>query len=197
MKLRDYIAKKISDPEFAKEYEGSRPKINAIRLFIGSGAFQHLVKKRHPGKTDISKKEINESEIRTEEPDIISEARFLEIMTEECDKLPDDFFNDLHGGVIMSDKLKISPYARNNDLIIAGEYSRSSKGNQITLYYGSFIKMYPGLSEDELRIKIREVIRHEFRHHLENLAGMHGADSLEREDEIQIRNYLQNRKRSN
>lgn len=115
-------------------------------------------------------------------------------MTEECDKLPDDFFKDLHGGVIMSDKLRISPHARNNDLIIAGEYSRSSKGNQITLYYESFIRMYPGLSEDELRIKIREVIRHEFRHHLENLAGMHGADSLEREDEIQIRNYLQNRK---
>ena len=116
--------------------------------------------------------------------------RFFEILTDICEELPDEFFTELHHGVLLSEETKISPYAKNNELLIMGEYRRSNTGNQIVIYYGSFERSFSHLSEEALRTKLREVVRHEFRHHMENLSGMYGADSLEREDEINIRRYL-------
>ena len=86
--------------------------------------------------------------------------------------------------------MKISPYAKNDDLVILGEYCRAYFGNQIIIYYGSFQKMFYYLDEDELKNKIREVVRHEFRHHMENLAGIYGSESLEYEDKVNLRRYL-------
>ena len=37
---------------------------------------------------------------------------------------------------------------------------------------------------------LRGILRHEFRHHLEYLAGIHGSDSLEAEDERKKQEYL-------
>ena len=116
--------------------------------------------------------------------------RFFDILTEVCDELPDEFFNELHQGVVLSENIKYSPYAHGEDLVIMGEYRRAYFGNQIVIYYGSFRKMYSGLSEENLKAEIRKVVRHEFRHHMENLSGIYGADSLEREDEIGLRKYL-------
>ena len=116
--------------------------------------------------------------------------RFFEILTEECDQLPDEFFKDLHQGVVLSEDVKYSPYARSEDLIIMGEYRRAGYGNQIVIYYGSFAKVMHGASEEQVRMRIREVVRHEFRHHMEHLSGIYGADSLEREDEVELRQYL-------
>ena len=116
--------------------------------------------------------------------------RFFELLTEVCDELPDDFFRELHQGVILSEATKISPHARNNDLVIMGDYRRSQYGNQITIYYGSFCRSYGGADEKYLKERLREVVRHEFRHHMENLAGMYGRDSLEHEDKVQLRKYL-------
>ena len=48
------------------------------------------------------------------------------------------------------------------------------------------------MSEEELKEKLQEVVRHEFRHHMEFRGGIHGADSLEREDAISLRMYLRN-----
>ena len=62
-------------------------------------------------------------------------------------------------------------------------------GNQIVIYYGSFKKMYEHLHGEGLREAVRETVRHEFRHHMERLAGMHGADSLEAEDNRNMRAY--------
>ena len=116
--------------------------------------------------------------------------RFFEILTEICDELPEEFFRELHQGVLLSESLKISPYARSDDMFIMGEYRRAYYGNQITIYYGSFARAYPNLSEEALTDRIRETVRHEFRHHMEHLSGMYGADSLEREDQIRMRRYL-------
>ena len=116
--------------------------------------------------------------------------RFFELLTEVCDELPDEFFKELHQGVILSEDLKVSPHAKNNDLFIMGEYRRAYYGNQVTIYYGSFERMFPNADEDEIKERLREVVRHEFRHHMENLSGMYGADSLEREDQKQLRQYL-------
>ena len=116
--------------------------------------------------------------------------RFFELLTEVCEELPDEFFRELHQGVLLSEDVKISPYARSNDLYIMGEYRRAYYGNQITIYYGSFMRAWAHLGEDELKNRLRETVRHEFRHHMEHLSGMYGADSLEREDQIQMRRYL-------
>lgn len=123
---------------------------------------------------------------------MIDLEEFYEILNEVCDELPDGMFRELHLGVIIEEGVKISPHARNNDLIIMGEYTRSRYGNKITIYYGSFAKSYPMNDREFVKNKLREVVRHEFRHHLENLAGMHGVDSLEHEDKVNLQRYLNN-----
>jgi hypothetical protein len=123
---------------------------------------------------------------------MIDVDEFFEILTEVCDELPDDFFRDLHYGVLLSEGTKISPHAKNNDLVIMGEYHRSNYGNQITIYYGSFARTYPNAGRDFIKDRLRDVVRHEFRHHMENLGGMHGVDSLEYEDKVNLRTYLRN-----
>jgi hypothetical protein len=55
------------------------------------------------------------------------------------------------------------------------------------IYYGSFIRVYGELDLPEAKEKLRGVLLHEFRHHLESLAGERG---LEIEDEINFREYL-------
>lgn len=115
---------------------------------------------------------------------------FFEIVKEVCDELPEDMFRELHHGVILEEGLKISPHARNNDLVIMGEYQKSNIGNKITLYYGSFARSYLMEDREFIKGKVREVVRHEFRHHMENLSGMHGVDSLEHEDKVNLRKYL-------
>ena len=118
---------------------------------------------------------------------------FFELLTEVCDELPDDFFKELHRGVVLSEDLRISPYAKDDDLIILGEYHRSYYGNQISIYYGSFERLFSYMNEEELKVKLREVVRHEFRHHLENLAGIYGKESLEYEDKVELRKYLRSK----
>lgn len=120
-----------------------------------------------------------------------TQETFFQILTKVCDELPSEFFNELHLGIIMSPETKFSPYAVANDLVVLGEYHRSHYGNQIIIYYGSFQFTFPHLNEVELEGKLREVVRHEFRHHMEFRAGIHGKDSLEYEDLLKAKNYLQ------
>lgn len=116
--------------------------------------------------------------------------RFFDILTSVCEELPDEFFRDLHHGVVLSEKYKISPYAKADDLVILGEYRRAYFGNQITIYYGSFEKLYSHYDDEQMKEKLREVVRHEFRHHMENLAGVFGKDSLEHEDKENLKQYM-------
>ncbi len=115
---------------------------------------------------------------------------FFEILTEVCNELPEDMFRDLHLGVILEEGVRISPHAKNNDLVIMGEYTRTGHGNKIVIYYGSFVRSFPMRDREYVKDRLREVVRHEFRHHMENLSGMHGVDSLEYEDKVQLRKYL-------
>jgi len=121
--------------------------------------------------------------------------RFYEMLDEVCEELPDDLFRELHYGVQLSEDFKCSPYADEGDLVILGEYNRSLHGNKITIYYGSFENACSGMSDEELYEKLREVVRHEFRHHMENLAGIYGADSLDHEDREVLKDYVQSRKK--
>ena len=114
--------------------------------------------------------------------------RFQEILLDEADLIPAKFYNELNGGVIISPEVKISPYAREDDLIIAGEYQNSHQiGCRIVIYYGSMMRLYGNLPEEMLREKIRGVLRHELKHHVERLAGEHSLTDQDRKD---LREYL-------
>ncbi|MBR1584965.1 MAG: hypothetical protein IJ662_05445 [Clostridia bacterium] len=115
---------------------------------------------------------------------------FKQIVTELLDELPREFFRDLTGGVIVSDAAVIPDYARGNDLYTMGQYVVFSGVRQIVLYKGSFDRVHPYADADEARALLRGVLRHEFRHHLEFLSGIHGADSLEAQDKREKQAYL-------
>lgn len=121
---------------------------------------------------------------------MIDRDEFSFVLSDLMDELPEVFFKELHGGVILSEAAPESEYSVNNDLYIFGQYRVNNLGRQIVIYKGSFDRFYNHLTENELKDKLRDVLRHEFRHHLEFLAGIHNSQSLEAEDRRQIREYL-------
>ena len=105
-------------------------------------------------------------------------------LTEE---LPEEFFEGLSGGVIINPQVKFHGESRPSDpLYILGEYCRDNTGRYILLYYGSFQRVYWDLTDSVLEQKLRSVIRHEFRHHLEFRAFVR---DLEHEDEDYLEEY--------
>lgn len=118
---------------------------------------------------------------------------YRKIVSELLDELPDAFFRELSGGVIVSEALVIPDYARENDLYILGQYKVFSGVRQIVMYKGSFDRAYPQADPAEAREILRGVLRHEFRHHLEFLGGIHDSSSLEAEDEREKQAYLSRR----
>ena len=115
---------------------------------------------------------------------MISIDRVGDILDELAEELPKEFYRELSGGIILMPEEKRSPHG--DDLCIMGEYSVSQNGRIIKIYYGSFEKMYSWMDEEQLTEELREVLRHEFTHHIESLAGERG---LEIKDEQQLREY--------
>ncbi|MBQ4436893.1 MAG: hypothetical protein II879_12490 [Clostridia bacterium] len=121
---------------------------------------------------------------------MISTEDYKRIVSELLDELPEAFFRDLTGGVIVSEAHPVPDYAHGNDLYTMGLYKVFSGVRQIVMYKGSFDRAYPLADEAEARRILRGVLRHEFRHHLEFLGGIHDSTSLEAEDERKKRAYL-------
>ena len=121
---------------------------------------------------------------------MISIEEYRSIVSELQDELPEAFFRDLTGGVLVSEALVIPDYARGGDLCTLGVYKVFSGVRQIVMYKGSFDRVYPHADAAEARSILRGVLRHEFRHHLESLGGIHDSTSLEAEDEREKRVYL-------
>ena len=102
-------------------------------------------------------------------------------------ELPEEFYRDLNGGILLLPQEKLSPAAVADDLYILGEYVYStSMGRLIYIYYGSFARMFGHLNRDSFEERLRETLYHEFTHHMESLAGERG---LEKKDELQLREY--------
>lgn len=98
-------------------------------------------------------------------------------------------FRELNGGILLQEIKKIHPESKGDELYILGEYHNSrAMGRYIIIYYGSFMRVHGHIWEDKLKDKMRKTLRHEFRHHLESLAG---EDDLEVYDAIQILKYKQ------
>lgn len=121
---------------------------------------------------------------------MLTTAEYKQIVSELLDELPEAFFRKLSGGVIVSEDFVIPDYAKGNDLYTMGLYRTYSGVRQIILYKGSFDRVYPNAGIEEAKTILRGVLRHEFRHHLEFLGGMHNSESLEAEDEREKLAYL-------
>ena len=121
---------------------------------------------------------------------MISAEEYKSIVSELLDELPGAFFRDLTGGVIMSEASVVPDYAHGDDLYVLGQYKVYHGIRQIVMYKGSFDRTYPQANADEAKSILRGVLRHEFRHHMESLGGIHGSSSLEAEDERNKRAYL-------
>ena len=113
--------------------------------------------------------------------DIERVGEILDMLAEE---LPREFYRELSGGILLMPEEKRSPHG--DDLSIMGEYCVSQSGRMIKIYYGSFERLYSWMDEKQLTEQLREVLRHEFTHHIESLAGERG---LEKKDEKQLMDY--------
>ena len=121
---------------------------------------------------------------------MISTEEYRAIVSELLDELPAEFFRELTGGVILSEALVIPDYARDDDLYTLGQYQVCYGLRQIVMFKGSFDRLYPQADVPTAREILRGILRHEFRHHIEFLGGIHNSSSLEAEDERKKRAYL-------
>ena len=121
---------------------------------------------------------------------MISIEEYKRIISELLDEFPEEFFQGLSGGVIVSEALVIPDYSRGNDLHTMGQYQVYSGIRQIVMFKGSFDRAYPLADASQARELLRGLLHHEFRHHLEFLSGIHDSSSLEAEDEREKRAYL-------
>ena len=126
---------------------------------------------------------------------MISFDEFQILIDEIIQTFPEVFFRELNGGVFAREHAKLHPANHHGDLFIMGEYCVNHHlGRFIVIYYGSFERVYGHLDEEELAAELRRILLHEFRHHLESLAG---ERDLEIEDSIQIAEYRRRVERIN
>ena len=121
---------------------------------------------------------------------MLSMEEYKKVVSELMDELPAEFFRELTGGVIVSEALVIPDYAQAGDLYTMGQYQVYSGVRQIVMFKGSFDRLYPTASAAEAKNILRGILRHEFRHHIEFLGGIHNSSSLEAEDARQKQAYL-------
>lgn len=111
---------------------------------------------------------------------MISFDEFEQMAHEIVATLPEEFFRELNGGVMVKEERKVHP--QGEELSIMGEYVKHRHlGRYVVLYYGSFMRVYGNYAKEELGKRLRKTILHEFRHHLESLAG---EKDLEIEDAV-------------
>ena len=121
---------------------------------------------------------------------MLSTEEYKAIVSELMDELPEEFFRELTGGVIVSEAVVIPDYARGDDICTLGQYQVCYGMRQIVMFKGSFDRLYPHAGASQAREILRRVLRHEFRHHIESRGGIHNSSSLEAEDARRKRTYL-------
>lgn len=120
---------------------------------------------------------------------MISFDRAGEMLNEIADDLPEYFYRELNGGIVLLPDVKVHPESKNDDdLYIMGEYHSEpcGLGRYILIFYGSFVKVYSRVRPSRQREELRRILVHEITHHLESLAGERG---LEIKDMIEMEKY--------
>lgn len=112
----------------------------------------------------------------------------LEYLNEVAQALPQEVYARLNGGILLQPETVPSPYSLNGDLYTLGTYFYDpyGLGRYICIYYGSFTKIARGQTTAQQKATLREVLLHEFTHHLESMAGVR---DLEVEDEAFLEEY--------
>ena len=111
-----------------------------------------------------------------------------ELLDEMAEEFPQEFYQDLNGGVCLLPEAKPDPDFPEGEMYILGEYCNDMMGRYINLYYGSFAALaeQEGWTEEDWEDELWETFSHEFTHHMEGLAGERG---LERRDEADLETY--------
>ena len=99
-------------------------------------------------------------------------------LDEAVDKLPEEIFRDLNGGVNLLPETRRSEDGR----YVLGLYHHDHMGRYVEIFYGSFLALYGDLSPQAFRRELEKTLRHELTHHIENKAG---DRTLEHWDELQ------------
>jgi len=113
---------------------------------------------------------------------VVSKREFDELLDKLACELPQEFYRYLNAGIIVLDWAKTHPSAPGGGLYVLGEYRHDrAMGRYIVIYYGSFMKLYPFHTPEQLEPVLRSTLRHEFRHPLEPLAGITTLADKDRE----------------
>lgn len=113
-----------------------------------------------------------------------------QILSDIVDETDQDLFDGLNGGVVLNEEIKYHDESINNDLVVLGQYKRFGVVKQIVIYYGSITNLYPHFNKEQLKIRLKELLDHELRHHIEYKAGV---DDLVVEDRIFINEHKKKR----
>ena len=105
------------------------------------------------------------------------------ILDEAAEALPEEIFRGLNGGVNLIPQVRRDE----NGLLVMGTYNVDQMGRRVEIYYGSFRVRYPDASPDKCAKALVRTLKHELRHHIENLAM---DRSLERWDEQHVAELL-------
>ena len=82
---------------------------------------------------------------------MISIDRFEEILSDLAEEIPQSFYEELNGGIVVEPGYLLHPEDRNGTLYVMGQYRIDpAMGKYIVMYYGSFKRAYRHLDEDEL-----------------------------------------------
>ena len=123
---------------------------------------------------------------------MVTYEEFADLVDGIARSLPEAFFRDLNGGVNVKEECRIHPESLHNELIILGEYCTDPYlGRMIHIYYGSFMRLYGTLDPGALKERVRKTVLHEFRHHLETMAGENG---LAVQDALELADYRRRRR---
>ncbi len=106
---------------------------------------------------------------------------FHQILNEVYEEIPKVFFEGLNLGVVLEENVEYHPEGKENDLYVLGHYKRGPLGRGISIYYGSFMKVFFYLNREDMKIKVRETLLHELTHHRESLAGYVDLEVIDKE----------------
>ena len=111
-----------------------------------------------------------------------------ELLDEMAEEFPQEFYQDLNGGVCLLPEARPDPDFPEGEMYILGEYCNDMLGRYINLYYGSFAALaeQEDWTEEDWEDELWETFAHEFTHHVEGLAGERG---LEIKDEAFLEEY--------
>lgn len=104
---------------------------------------------------------------------MFSMEEFEVLADEVANEIPAIFYDGLNGGVQLKEDERLHPLSKEKaPVYILGLYIKDDIfGSRIELYYGSFAKVCRNFSKERLIKEIRNVLRHEFQHHVETMCG--------------------------